>query len=817
MNIKLIQTYNIEIFSHNIATTYYDKAVIIKDNIIQKYKYKNYIEALSIIVHYEYIYPLSYYIINQSQIISSKFNVSYLLNHPYQSILQYDFTEETTIKYLEIINKYKLINNNDYYFLDISNFAYIAESITLLNNKFNIDLLCPLYTILQQQNIDENNRRLQHIKKLNINCNINILSVYPNITNFIQKYDFFICYIRVFITTDEMRKMFIEQNSIYHQILYLLYGLLQLKKGKNMIYITDYVKTLLSIQVIYLISILFDEMYIDRPIIHSDAKMTGVYIIAKNFKGINKDSALYNNILKLIDDLLKLKIVIKLDHHIWNNYEQISDTHIKTELPYIESIFETVDINDFNFVLLKIKEFNKIHLNSALEIFYRVEAFLQLNEEDREKYAKIRKQEQLNMAINWAKYNNLEIKQNFDYSSLNDFYGKKILGKMILYTHSIQFAFIKHDDNLKNVNNIIDCKINYSNKLLKPFRPLYEKYYKVNRIFDTRPIELYNIIKQKFELYGKVLKDLLQKKYNIKVVTQAWLKMYEILTLYPDLVKKDEELKTFHICEAPGAFIMAIGHYSQTIKNVQVFDWTAQSYNPNFRVKTKSRSTDFKPFGDNYGLMRIFPTKWDWGKDNSGDITNADNIKYYKSKCENCYLLTSDCGVEEELRGDLNSKLMFNSILFMLNNAPINSNCVLKLFLPINTNQYISMLYLLYTYFEKFDIYKPEQNYRSGEYYVICRNKLTVPNNVLELLFEISYDYDPNKLILDIKTIPDTFVEQLISVLDDLTDNYNNYLLKILYFMDTYTFMTDADTLKLKQLIENKNKDWLHKFPVIKK
>src|SRR5208282_4704225 len=108
--------------------------------------------------------------------------------------------------------------------------------------------------------------------------------------------------------------------------------------------------------------------------------------------------------------------------------------------------------------------------------------------------------------------------------------------------------------------------------------------------------------------------------FNTKRISQAWLKMYEVLTNF-DLISKDgKTFKSFHLCEAPGNFISAINHYIKTNTTIKDFDWTAQTLNPWIERGKNKREI----IGDDYGYIRKYPKKWTFGKENKGDIMMKD-------------------------------------------------------------------------------------------------------------------------------------------------------------------------------------------------
>ena len=141
-------------------------------------------------------------------------------------------------------------------------------------------------------------------------------------------------------------------------------------------------------------------------------------------------------------------------------------------------------------------------------------------------------------------------------------------------------------------------------------------------------------------------------------VSQAWLKMYEIITdcnLIP--TNRKGVYKSFHICEAPGTFISCLNNYIHTKTKYDKFEWKAQSLRKN---KGMGKDT---AFGDDFGLIRRHRNNWDWGVDGTGDITNIENIQHYAKVVKEIQkpihqnyitpntlnhpidLITSDCGI----------------------------------------------------------------------------------------------------------------------------------------------------------------------------
>ena len=54
---------------------------------------------------------------------------------------------------------------------------------------------------------------------------------------------------------------------------------------------------------------------------------------------------------------------------------------------------------------------------------------------------------------------------------------------------------------------------------------------------------------------------------NPELLTQAWLKFYQILECFPLVAEGNKIFSTLHLCEAPGAFVTALNHHLQNNAN----------------------------------------------------------------------------------------------------------------------------------------------------------------------------------------------------------------------------------------------------------
>ena len=230
--------------------------------------------------------------------------------------------------------------------------------------------------------------------------------------------------------------------------------------------------------------------------------------------------------------------------------------------------------------------------------------------------------------------NKIFYKNTFDKGTFTSKLGKLILEDMYTLHKPIIFKFNKRNSKLykeKYMNIIDNNKININDELDKITKLFNEAMSSIN----TRNIKTWDIEKKRSRYYNKSdynldkLKDIVSKKFNNGFyISQAWLKMYEICELFNIISKKKKVLNTMHICELPGNFISSINHYIKTKTKIKEFNWIGQSLNPNHKDNIKKYGNciiDEKP----YNFYSKYKDKWIFGKDNTGDITNIQNIKYY--------------------------------------------------------------------------------------------------------------------------------------------------------------------------------------------
>lgn len=121
------------------------------------------------------------------------------------------------------------------------------------------------------------------------------------------------------------------------------------------------------------------------------------------------------------------------------------------------------------------------------------------------------------------------------------------------------------------------------------------------------------------------LRPTIGKTYNGQAVTNAWLKMYELLwqmRLVDHAVRDNgDPLRVFFNAELPGGFLCAVNHFVATQTPGIELKWVASSLYP----WESPRTTHYGPadvLGDYYGLYAGNPDRWLMDAEMRGDVTS---------------------------------------------------------------------------------------------------------------------------------------------------------------------------------------------------
>ena len=718
-------------------------------------------------------------------------------------LYKYNITQSDLSKYIYMLKQFNYKNKN--ILVCSANLNHIA-SLEFIREHYNYPInyngiLFEKYTRFSQHLHNNLNQFNKVYPKRNIsiyNNNINQLSDldYILINN---KYDYII--LDTFNTNNEIYKYNIYSNEyiIYSNKLFLetliinTYILLHnLQKNGNCIILCrlPYDSTLLEL--LYFISTKFKSIKFIKCI--NNLSLT-IYIICNDFiELLPKDLDLINNIY----------------NKFRKNYpENINKKSLDTLLN--KSINNIFTIKNKNQYLLFIEKYN-IFANEIIQTINNIieEAIYLSNEikANNKNSINFYKQKYIADIIALGKTIGIELLPRLQERIFQDNFGKTILTNMYSYDNFIHYKFIKHPCPVFKLHINLDHQ-------LPIFENIVNKFNLAGRIIDTRDIKDYNNIKFKVRYYEKTLTKYIENNYthNHKI-SRAFLKSYEILEITQIINPNLKTLNVFDLCSFPGAFIISINHYIHTKTNIENFNWIAQSLHP------KTKFQDKRGFSDEFKLMKKFPDRWDFGKTKTGDITDIDNLIYYRNtyKDTNLHLVLGDCGLafvcEEDSLSDI---LHVSQIIAMLSILGKGGNFALKLYLPALTPIYISLFYLLYTRFRGLQFYKSFQNNWSPEYY-ICGTNYLDPINDTEFneLLDLLKNFNVNNSIIPLRKISEEFILQLDHIFNELINNFKMAIKRVIYFVDNVSDMSKNDIDKLYKSISNKNREWASIFNIKK-
>jgi len=286
------------------------------------------------------------------------------------------------------------------------------------------------------------------------------------------------------------------------------------------------------------------------------------------------------------------------------------------------------------------------------------------------------------------------------------------------------------------------------------------------------------------------LKRQIRTSYNGQIVTNAWLKLYEILSQLKivETIQPGQQfgvMPVFSNAELPGGFISAINHYVVTIPMLS-HDWVASS------LYAEEENT---ALGDQYGLYENNKTKWlmnpqekeiveedHRGRDetcghcphimsyrNNGDVTRADNIVNLaaRSRCilhnrDGVLLYTADAGLDinqdyanQEI---LNLKVHYGQALAGILALAEGGALIVKHY-TFNHPFTISLIVYLSQIFKKLTITKPVTSRPSNsEVYLIGYQFLGISREDREILLNRLENFNLDVPLINLQNHEDEII-----------------------------------------------------------
>jgi 23S rRNA U2552 (ribose-2'-O)-methylase RlmE/FtsJ len=253
------------------------------------------------------------------------------------------------------------------------------------------------------------------------------------------------------------------------------------------------------------------------------------------------------------------------------------------------------------------------------------------------------------------------------------------------------------------------------------------KFYLVTNPYEINIKQYDKDIQSMTELYFQLNKD--------GIISRAFYKLWEILLTF-DLINQNTAINSFHLAEAPGAFIQAAIFYRKkfnpTIKN--------DKFNC-ISIKADKTGIPFKKENLNACLSDI--------KIEEGDLTDINIQKSFQENNGEADFITADGGFEwknENFQEQEAFRLILAEIISALRMQKQNGNFVLKIFETF-TNITVKIILILSTYYDKVYIHKPlTSRPTNSERYLICLKYKGINKKELNLLDNFLSDINSKEM-----------------------------------------------------------------------
>ena len=386
-----------------------------------------------------------------------------------------------------------------------------------------------------------------------------------------------------------------------------------------------------------------------------------------------------------------------------------------------------------------------------------------------------------------------------------------------------------------DINTIIILK-NYNNNGLNNWRlNLLRKLYK-NVYVNTIPIyinqsnyTINNILKEKYNKWNSETSFFLKYDKNNDDFVSLFeiMKNFNIISEHKKLTQ-NSAFKVLYICNSIEQITHSIKYILDTkYQTIKDYDW--RMIIPN----TKSSSINLI---NNYDKLL-------GGFDNTGDITNINNIKWYSDYVKKLWLVNSkyykvlDLIISDGIdldsinSNDLESNLLhfqkqiLAQALITIACSSKGGSCCIKNYICYNENInsntnsntqdhiyeqsgfFISILYLYYITFESINLYKPHSsNPESNEFYIVGKGFKEINNKQLEGLFTILKNFKVNHSIIDREHIPESFIKQINIFLKLMSELNTNTIEQENLYLTCYKNKNESITTKNKEQYKKTNK-----------
>ena len=316
----------------------------------------------------------------------------------------------------------------------------------------------------------------------------------------------------------------------------------------------------------------------------------------------------------------------------------------------------------------------------------------------------------------------------------------------------------------------IDTKIplipNYRHGMNDIFlnKELWNKLSEIKKRIDTKDIREWDNIKKHTNEYELIYLSSRVREQDsiakIKPLSRSYFKMWEMF--YECSIPLYNNIKCGHLAEGPGGFIQA----TTDIMKKNNLDYFCHG------ITLRSTEKDIPGWKKANRFIKSNNVSIHYGQDNTGNLYKKNNILHYADRVgiNSCAIVTADGGFDYS--GDFNKqeemsyKLLLCEIVSNLLIQKKDGFFVIKFF-DIFTLLSIQLIYMAGSYYQSFEIFKPNTSrMANSEKYIIFKKFKGIPQPDLDILLNIidtQKDYNKLSLFEDFESLcfVDAFIKEI--------------------------------------------------------
>jgi hypothetical protein len=320
------------------------------------------------------------------------------------------------------------------------------------------------------------------------------------------------------------------------------------------------------------------------------------------------------------------------------------------------------------------------------------------------------------------------------------------------------------------------------------------------------------------------------------IINRAFYKYWEMVNEFEIFENYSDDALVLHGAEAPGGFIQGTNIYLQVDRIVEP---ESQVDEDGFVLVSNKRKKHIQPKVYTISLNKDLPQYRSYnlpsynknvinkhvcityGKDNTGDINNLENVLYLKKMAPRpFYLITADGGFDEGTdfnnKEQLHHRLILSEIFSAIALQQKGGHFILKMF-DVFTHTSVQLLYLLSLCYEEVNIYKPKTSRpTNSEKYVVCKGFKLQPEQVEDVskqIQDLSKTMDSNKSkyisINLFDDIPDAFVAKVKVMNETLLQQQCEWLDRALELCHSQDFLQNYET-RLEECLNTRKSVFAH-------